>query len=172
MPRTVANLSDFDPEPLIEYAITEVDLTNSYFYLQAMQAHLAPGTWGEICLGGYYGTSALLHEVVEIRILLNRDPYFLTRIAVEIKAFARHPDNYDAHLRGLEAEYRYLQGMIQHVFGIQVDIGALLKANSQRAKDWDDLFETDLPFFDPSVAEIMAAKSWLARLRTWKRSSR
>jgi hypothetical protein len=171
MPRQVVKLSDFDPEPLIEYAITDVDLQNVYFYLQAMQAHLTSGTWADIGLGGYYGTSALLHEVVEVRILLNRDRYLLTRTASEVKAFARHKRNADAHIRGLEAEYRYLQSVILRVFSQRVDIGALLQANSRRPGDWHALFETDLPFFEPSEGDIHEAEVILARLRTVNRSS-
>lgn len=170
MPQPVIKLTDFDPQPIIEYAISGNDLTNIYHYLQAMQAHLAPGTWGDICLGSYYGTSALLHEIVELRILLNRDPYLLTRRPAEIKQFARSARNKDAHLRGLEAEYRYLQNMIQRIFNQRIDIGALVQANSRRQVDWDDLFETDLPFFEPSAADIHSALLILERLRTVKRS--
>jgi hypothetical protein len=136
-----------------------------------MQAHLTSGTWADIGLGGYYGTSALLHEVVEVRILLNRDRYLLTRTAPEVKAFARHTSNADAHVRGLEAEYRYLQSTILRVFGQRIDIGALLQANSRRPGDWHALFETDLLFFEPSEHEIQEAEVILARLRTASRSN-
>ena len=165
MPYPTIRLIDFDSELLIRYAITNNDLTNVFLYLQAMQAHLAPGTWGDICLGSYYGTSALLYEVVELRILLSRDPYLLTRNAKEIKAFARYSSNHDAHVRGLEAEYHYLQGIIQHVFSLSIDIGALVQANSQRRGDWHDLFDTDLPFFEPTREQIREAEAILARLR-------
>lgn len=168
MSRPVIKLTDFDPEPIVKYAITSMDLTNVYLYLQAMQAHLTDGTWEEICLGSYYGTSALLHEVVELRILLSRDPYLLTRAGKEIKAFARLPGNLDAHLRGLEVEYQYLQNTIQGIFNQHIDIGTLLKANSRRFGDWDDLFETNLRFFAPSDADIREAEITLARLRTMK----
>lgn len=163
-------LGDFDPRPIIEYNITTSDLSNVYIYLQAMQAHLPEGTWKEIRLGGHYGTSALLHEVVELRILLNRDPYLLTRSKQEIKAFARHSGNYDAHLRGLEVEYRYLQPTILRVFHKRVDIGALVQANTGRFGDWDDLFETTLPFFEPTEAEIAEAELLLTRLRQLARN--
>ncbi len=44
MPQPVIKLTDFDQQPIIEYAITGNDLTNIYHYLQAMQAHLTiPG---------------------------------------------------------------------------------------------------------------------------------
>lgn len=123
------------------------------------------GTWEEICIGGYYGTSALLHEVVELRMLLTRDAYLLTRSPEEIKAFARHADNYDAHLLGLETEYRYLQAIIERIFGQTLNIGALIQANTHRDGDWDDLFETSLPFFEPSQDEIAEAESILQQLR-------
>lgn len=172
MPYAVIKLTDFDPQPIVEYAITHVDLTNIYRYLQVMQAHLTSGTWADICLGNYYGTSALLHEVVELRLLLNRDPYLLTRSDTAIKQFARHPKNHDAHIRGLEAEYQYLQQIIYHVFNQRIDIGALLKANSKRPGDWYDLFETELPFFDPSTEDIRYAEEILARLRNLTRRSK
>jgi hypothetical protein len=170
MPQPVIKLTDFDPQPIIEYAITGNDLTNIYHYLQAMQAHLTQGTWADICLGGFYGTSALLHEVVEVRILLNRDPYLLTRNRDEIKTFARHRMNADAHAHGLEAEYRYLQQIIFRGLQQRIDVGALLKANSRRPGDWDALFETELPFFDPTDEDIREAEEMLARLRNVGRS--
>ncbi len=165
MARPVVQLSDFDPEPLIEYAITERDLTNIYQYLHAMQAHFDMATWDDIGLGGYYGTSALLHEVVELRILLNRDLYLLTRSVGEVKAFARSPQNRDAHIRGLEVEYSYLQRTIERIFERRMNVAALLLANTKRPGDWQDLFDTDLPFFEPTEEEIGQAEVMLERLR-------
>ncbi len=78
MSRSTITLDEFDKLPIVEYNITSTDLANVFHYLQVMQAHFVEGTWEEICLGGYYGASALLHEVVELRILLNRDRYLLT----------------------------------------------------------------------------------------------
>lgn len=167
--RTVT-LSDFDQLPIIEYNITSNELVNVHRYLQAMQGHLTQGTWAEISSGGYYGTSALLHEIVELRILLNRDPYLLTRSNQAIKNFARHPHNYDAHLRGLEAEYRYLQEIVFQEFGQSMNIGALAQANTQRLGEWDDLFETNLPFTEPSPEEISEAETVLKQLREWGRN--
>lgn len=133
-----------------------------------MQRDFWPGTWEDICVGGYYGTSALLYEVVELRILLRRDPYLIGRSEQHIKNFARTSKNHDAHLRGLEAEYGYLQRSIFHLYHKQIDVGALLKANSRRPGDWNDLFETDLAFFDPSSAAIQEAKEILIDLRKQK----
>jgi hypothetical protein len=172
MARRIIKLSDFDPYPIVEYAITERDLTIIHQYLRAMQSHLGVATWDEIGLGSYYGTSALLHEVVELRILLNRDPYLLTRSTEEIKAFARLPTNRDAHVRGLEVEYGYLQKVIEKVMGRHINIGALLLANTKRPGDWQDLFDTNLPFFEPTEEEIEEAEEILTRLRTLGRRQR
>lgn len=165
MARPVVQLSDFDPEPLIEYAITQQDLTNIYQYLQAMQPHLDLATWDDIAVGGYYGTSALLHEVVEVRILLSRDPYFLVQSASQTRGFARLPQNRDAHVRGLEVEYAYLHRVIQSIYDAQMNIGALLKVNSTHPQDWDDLFDTELPFFAPTAQETEDARKFLTALR-------
>ena len=162
--RTV-QISDFDPEVVNEYSITEHDLTNTYHYLQAMQAHLDLATWDDICIRGYHGTSALLHEVIEIRILMDRDATFLSQSSAHIRGFARLPQNRDAHMRGLEAEYAYLQRVIQSLYDVQINIGALLKVNSKHPQDWDDLFDTELPFFDPSQRELNDAERFLAQLR-------
>lgn len=170
MSRPTITLDEFDQLPIVEYNITSSDLANVYRYLRVMQSHLSEGTWAEICLGGYYGASALLHEVIELRILLSRDPYLLTRSDEEIKVFARKPDNHDAHLRGLEVEYRYLQAVIKRVLNKEVAIGALVRLNTQRLGDWDDLFETDLSFFEPSDEELTQAEALLTRLRELRRS--
>lgn len=147
MRRGRITLANFDPQPIIAYNITSNDLTNVYIYLQSMQAHLPEGTWKEISLGSYYGTSALLHEVIELRILLSRNPYLLTRSKQEIKAFARHSSNLDAHLRGLEVEYRYLQAAILRIFNKRIDIGALVQANTGRFGDRPQSFRDDIAIF-------------------------
>jgi hypothetical protein len=74
---------------------------------------------------GYYGASALIHEVVELRMLLRRDPYLLMRTEDEIKPFARQRQNRDAHCRGLEAEYRYLQSIIYRLYNTWLTEGAI-----------------------------------------------
>ncbi|MFB0537752.1 MAG: hypothetical protein ACETWR_22525 [Anaerolineae bacterium] len=63
------SLADFDPATVAQYAITEQDLQRVARYVQLLQGEDAP-TLADIAVGGYYGTSALLHEVVELRALL------------------------------------------------------------------------------------------------------
>lgn len=165
MPRTIIKLTDFDPQPIIEYAISSTDITNVYHYLLAMQRDFWPGTWEDICVGGYYGTSALLHEVVELRMLLSRDAYLLTKREPAIRSFARASGNRDAHLRAIEVEYRYLQRVIERYFGVKINIGALVQANAHRQTDWDDLFDTTLAFLPPTGLEVEQAERFLGQLR-------
>lgn len=107
----------------------------------------------------------MLHEIVELRVLLHRNPYLLAQSDAKIRAFARLPQNRDAHVYGLEVEYGYLQGIIQYLFDIHLNIGALLQANLKHPQDWDDLFDTNLPFFAPSPEEIRQAKALLGEVR-------
>ena len=57
-------LADFDPQIVAEYHITEQTLERVIRYVRLLQGEDAP-TLRDIAVGGYYGTSALLHEVVE-----------------------------------------------------------------------------------------------------------
>jgi len=63
------SLANFDPQVVAEYNITADDLRRVEHYLRLLQGPDAPAL-KDIAVGGYYGTSALLHEVVELDILL------------------------------------------------------------------------------------------------------
>jgi hypothetical protein len=67
-------LGDFDQQVIQRWRITTGDLENVQRYVAKLQKHLAHSSLHDIAVGGIYGTSALLHEVVELRILLERDP--------------------------------------------------------------------------------------------------
>jgi len=58
-----------------------------------------------------------------------------------------------------------LQAVLHRLFEEWIDTGAMVRANTQRYGDWDDLFETNLPFHHPSPEDIAEAESWLKRLR-------
>lgn len=70
------SLADLDPAIVAQYAIAEQDLQRVARYVQLLQGEDAP-TLADIAVGGYYGTSALLHEVVELRALLEQEPELL-----------------------------------------------------------------------------------------------
>ena len=69
-------LADFDSRVVTEYHITEQTLEQVIRYVCLLQGEDAP-TLRDIAVGSYYGTSALLHEVVELDILLERNPKLL-----------------------------------------------------------------------------------------------
>jgi len=158
-------LGDFDQQAIQRWQITKRDLGNVQRYVAKLQKHLAHSSLDDITIGGIYGTSALLHEVVELRILLERDPDLLCRSHAEAVAFFEA--NRDAHLAGLTEEYLYLWRQVHQHFGVWCNIGALAWASSPLV--FEELFETDLPFHYPSEAEIRQAEGWLAAFKRRQR---
>ena len=156
-------LADFDPQVIAEYGITEQDLKRVIHYVRLLQGEDAL-TLQDIAVGGYYGTSALLHEVMELRILLARDPRLLHRRRAEVvQFFAANPD---AHAWALAVEHTYLRQTIARCFGEDIPIGALIMAHG-RANDFWILAEADiaLPLFEPTGEEVAKAAALLTRLR-------
>jgi len=159
----VISLADFDQAIIKKYHITEHKLRQVIRRVQLMQRPHAL-TLQDIAVGGYYGTSALLHEVVELDILLERDPWLLRRSQQQARRFLEGHEN--AHVRAMEAEYRYLQDRIQQLFGVHVSIGDLVQANASK-DDLDMLIESDveLPIFEPKPEKVALAAQLLEKLR-------
>lgn len=157
------SLADFDPAIVAQYAITEQDLQQVVRYVRLLQGEDAP-TLADMAVGGYYGTSALLHEVVELRALLVREPELLQKTRFQIGQFFYA--NLDAHTQALAAEYQYLGDKVASVFGERMPLGALVKANAQQ-RDFEILVERDIPvpLFDPTEAETARSAALLSRLR-------
>lgn len=157
-------LADIDPQVVAEHHITERTLERVIRYVRLLQGEDAP-TLRDIAVGGYYGTSALLHEVVELDILLERDPELLEMGQDEALAFFRVHE--DAHAQALSEEYTYLQRVIRQVFGQRISIGALVVANAL----WDDFYilvesGIALLLFRPEDEEITRASALLDELRS------
>jgi len=161
-------LADFDREAIEQYNITARDIENAYRYAVLLQGTDSQ-TYADIASGCYYGTSALLHEVIELRVLLKRDRWLLRRPRQWIKKFLQ--DNEDAHIEALQVEYPYLRRKIAEILGEKVGIGELVRANASRW-DFDRLFnsELDLPIFFPTDTEIERARMLLERLKRFDRS--
>jgi hypothetical protein len=157
------SLADFDPTIVAQCTITEQDLQQVALYVRLLQGEDAP-TLADIAVGGYYGTSALLHEVVELRALLEREPELLQKTRFQVGQFFYA--NLDAHAQALAVEYQYLGDKIASVFGERMALGALVKANAQR-RDFEILAEHDIPvpLFEPTEAETARAAILLSRLR-------
>lgn len=158
--------ANFDPQVIAEYSITEDDLDQVTRYLRLLQGPDALAL-EDIALGGYYGTAALLHEVVELRILLEREPRLLSLKRRQARAFWHL--NTDAHVAALVAEYTYLQRQIRQVIGEEVETSALLRANTTR-RDFDLLAESDWSgrLRIPDTAEVERARQLLSHLKEVK----
>jgi len=158
------SLADFDPAIVAQYAITEQDLQRVARYVQLLQGEDAP-TLADMAVGGYYGTSALLHEVVELRVLLEREPELLNWQGHAVRQFFHA--NPDAHANALVVEHRYLQVCIKDVFGQRLSLEALVTANAGQ-RDFELLLASDIrvPVFEPSLTEVQRAELLLERLRS------
>jgi hypothetical protein len=129
-----------------------------------VQGEDAP-TLADMAVGGYYGTSALLHEVVELRALLEREPELLNWQGHAVRQFFHA--NPDAHANALVVEHRYLQVCIKDVFGQRLSLEALVTANAGQ-RDFELLLASDIrvPVFEPSLTEVQRAELLLERLRS------
>lgn len=156
-------MADFALEALEQHNVTAQDIENAYRYVAILQGTDSQ-TYADIAGGCYYGTSALLHEVVEVRILLARDRWLLRRPRQWVKKFLQ--DNEDAHVEALKVEYVYLQQKVREILGQEIGLGALVKANTT-SLDYQLLVESRLrrPIFEPTEMEIDQAAELLARLR-------
>ena len=162
----IPDLAIFDPEAIAQHSITEGELRRVWRYVTILQGARSP-VLRDISAGCYYGTSALLHEVIELRILLVREPRLLFWSKDIVREFLRA--NKDAHVRALMVEYPYLQQKVQDALGERVGLGALAVANAGLDDFWF-LAESELrlPIFWPSDDEVCRATSLLVRLRALK----
>ena len=161
-------LADFDQEALAEHGVTQREIENARRYVALLQGADSQ-TYADIADGCYYGTSALLHEVVELRVLLKRDRWLLVRSRKRADKFLQ--DNEDAHIGALQVEYPYLQRKIAEILGAKVGVGELVRANASKW-DFDRLFnsELDVPIFFPTDADIERARMLLDWLKRFDRS--
>jgi hypothetical protein len=157
------NLADFDPDIVAAYHIAEHDLRNVVRYITILQGQESQ-VLSDLFAGGYHGTSVLLHEVVELRILLARDPLLLQKGKRAIGLFLK--GNADAHIEGLMAEYSYLRRKIAYAFGEIVGVGELVRANTS-TEDFKMLFDSEwqMPVFEPTEEQAERASNLLARLK-------
>jgi len=156
-------LADFDQEALAEHGVTQREIENARRYVTLLQ-EADSQTYADIAAGCYYSASALLREVIELRVLLKRDRWLLFRSRQQVRRFLR--DNEDAHVEGLMTEYTYLQRVIEERLGEQIGLSALVWTNTTLF-DYDRLLESDLPlpFLKPTTEEVGRAAKLLSRLK-------
>lgn len=156
-------MADFAPEAIEQHNVTARDIENAYRYVALLQGTDSK-TYADIAAGCYYGTSALLHEVIELHILLKRNRWLLRRPRQQVKKFLQ--DNEDAHVEALKVEYLYLHRKIAEELGEKVELGDLTIANTRRL-DYERLVESDLqlPIFPPTRSGIRRAVALLDKLK-------
>ena len=159
-------MADFDHEAIEQHNVTAQDIETVLRYVAILQGTDSQ-TYADIVSGCYYGTSALLHEVTELRILLKRDRWLLSRSPRRVKRFLRN--NEDAHVEALKVEYPYLQRKIAEDLGEKIALGDLMIANTSR-QDYERLVESDLPLpiFPPTRSGILRAAVLCDRLKELK----
>lgn len=153
----------FDAEALARYHISLQDIERARRYVILLQGPDSE-TLADIAAGCPYATSALLHEVTEVRVLLRRDPHLLSRSRRDALAFLQ--SNEDAHLQALMVEYPYLQQQIAANLGEVIGLGDLVMANAAR-DDFLRLFDSDLslPVFPPTRAGTRRARELIDQLK-------
>jgi hypothetical protein len=157
-------LARLDPVGLTRHQITEKDVRTVEQYLSLIQAHLKGGsTWQDILdYGSYYGTSLLIHEVVEVRLLEQRGLHPLNRSTEELQALLQA--NLDAHIIGLYEEHLYLQEVINRLYQLNFEVATLMKVN---ATEWDleEFLESELGVFILKSERVKEAEQVLDRLK-------
>jgi hypothetical protein len=158
-------LAGLDQIGLKRYHITEKDVRTVEKYLSIIQAGLqVEGTYAELVqYSGYYGTSILIHEVIEIRELeargvkpLQQKPGVLRRLLAQ---------NVYAHVLGVYEEHRYLQEVINRLFGLSFEVATLIRANRTNDTDFQMFLESDVGIYLLEEARVDEARGVIARLK-------
>lgn len=158
-------LAKLDPLAVARYQITEKDIRTIEHYLKIIQADLygEASTWQDVLnFDGPYATSIVIHEIVEIRLLLETgiQPLKLKSKALRTALAA----NKTVHVVALYEEHIFLQEYIQRQFQQQFQIATLMMAN----RDEDDLelfLESDLGVYILEEERIEAAQAILDRMK-------
>ena len=157
-------LAKLDPLAVARYQITEKDIHTIERYLKIIQADLyGASTWQDILdFDGPYATSIAIHEIVEIRLLLEAgvQPLKLRPKALRA-ALAAHKT---AHVVALYEEHYFLQEYIQRQFQQQFQIATLIRAN----RDEDDLelfLESDLGVYLLEEERVEEAQTILDQIK-------
>ena len=158
-------IARLDPVGLNRYQITEKDVRTVERYLDILQSKFkGASAWDDMMrYGGPYGTSILIHEVVEIRILEGRGlrPLSLHRRRL-VQTLTEH---IDAHVMGLYEEHRYLQEVINRLYGQTFEVATLVKANSNDERDLQLFLESEIGIYLLEEQRVEPAQEALARLK-------
>lgn len=160
-------LARLDPVGLNRYQITEKDAAKVERYIGIIQEDFlklgVETTWQNIVrFAGPYGTAILIHEVVEIRALAARGLRPLRRKMNSLRQLlAQHVD---VHVIALYEEHRYLQEVINRLYGQTFEVATLIGANCI-SSDLELFLESDIGLFILEEERIDEAGRILARLK-------
>jgi hypothetical protein len=154
----------FDPVGLNRYDITSDDLRCIEKYIHILQSGLSETVWDEaVEIGGPYGTSILIHEIVEIRALqrVGIEPYHYTQ-----RELARVlADHLSAHVIAIYEEHLYLQDVLLRQYGCHFEVATLVKANRADDTDLNYLLESSIGVFLLERDCVEEARAYLELLR-------
>jgi hypothetical protein len=158
-------LTQFDPIGLNRYHIQEEDIEIVDRYLTIIQHGLiGETTWQEMLrFRGAYGTSILIHEIVEIRILETRGLQPLRQKTRTLRSLLAA--NVDAHVMAVYEEHQYLQDVLSRLYGQIFEVATLVKANRSDEIDLQFFLESDVGVFLLEEDRISDARLVLARLK-------
>ncbi len=110
-----------------------------------------------------YGTSIIIHEVVQIRALKEEgiEPLRYSRTPLQ-EVLEQHPR---PHALALYAEHIYLQGVIARQYGEYFQVATLVKANHNDNRDFNLLLESDVGIFLYEEERVTKARRAIARLK-------
>jgi hypothetical protein len=158
-------LTQFDPIGINRYHITARDLEEVEKYIRILQSPVFQATvWDDaICIGGEYGTSIIIHEVVQIRGLrrIGIDPLQLERAELQ-KALAEH---IEVHAIAVYEEHLYLQEVLVRMYGQRFEVATLVRANREDERDLSYFRDSDIGLFFFEEDRVEEVREWLCRLR-------
>lgn len=159
-------MARLDPVGMNRYRITEKDVEAVEKYLGLIQKRLKTlSTWQELVrYGGPYGTSILIHEIVEIR-TLQTEGFEPLQVRTQATLRALLAQNIQAHVIALYEEHRYLQEVISRLYGQTFEVATLVKANRNDDRDLQEFLESDVGIFLLEEERVEEARLIIARLK-------
>ncbi|MBN1887142.1 MAG: hypothetical protein JW850_04100 [Thermoflexales bacterium] len=157
-------LACFDPVGLERYGIMADELQGIERYICLLQSGLGETVWDEaVQIGGAYGTSILIREIVEIRTLqqLGIDPYRYAQ--AELARVLS--DHLVAHVAAVYEEHLYLQDVLLRRHGCHFEVATLIKANRADDMDLNYLLESDVGVFLLEQDRVEEARTVLEQLK-------
>jgi len=157
-------LARLDPIGVQTYHITVEDLKAVADYVSCLQKHLPATVWDEAwAVGGEYGASIIVHEIIEIRELRR---LVAPESDLSPEALARRLNEHPrAHVQAIWEEHVYLRGVLVRRFGVCFEVATLVKANRYDGVDLEMLLESDIGVFRlESEDRVAEARQFLVQL--------